>query len=108
MATRKARTVVKAKQKAVEIPDDEDDELGPSYIELRGISSLIEISDDSDDSEIRIGRVTASQAFETADLHDTTAIATTTNHHHAAARTERRLPPRTSHHARSTISIPVN
>jgi hypothetical protein len=66
-----ARTVTaRGKERAVEIPDDEDDELGPSYIEPRGISSLIEISDDSDNSEAGIGRVTASQAFETADLDD--------------------------------------
>jgi hypothetical protein len=66
-----ARTVTtRGKERAVEIPNDEDDELGPSYIEPRGISSLIEISDDSDNSEAGIGRVTASQAFETADLDD--------------------------------------
>jgi hypothetical protein len=54
-------------------PDDEDDELGPSFIEPRGISSLIETSDDSDnsdDSEAVPGRVTASQVFETPDSDD--------------------------------------
>jgi hypothetical protein len=66
-----ARTVTaRGKERAVEIPDDEDDELGPSYIEPRGISSLIDISDDSNKSEAGIGRVTTSQAFETADLDD--------------------------------------
>jgi hypothetical protein len=66
-----ARTVTaRGKERAVEIPDDEDDELGLPSLQLRGISSLIDISDDSDKTEAGIGRITASQAFETADLDD--------------------------------------